>query len=90
MAIARCPNGLLFFHLLFSRPEGDAVHKALPEVCPKRLHKVPTDKRKAPTDNTKPQQTIRSPNRQYKAPTDNTKHRHIRQDLKILDKDTKY
>ena len=33
---------------------------------------------KAPTDNTKPQQTIQSPNRQYKNPTLD-KTRHIRQ-----------
>ena len=40
---------------------------------------------KAPTDYTKPQQTIQSPNRQYKNPTDNTKTRHIRQNPDILD-----
>ena len=53
---------------------------------------------KSPTDNTKPQQTIQSPNRQYKAPTDNTKpqtdnskpRQTIQRPLKILDKTIKY
>ena len=39
---------------------------------PKRLYK-------APTDYTKPRQTIQSPNRLYKAPTDYTKPQRIRQ-----------
>ena len=42
---------------------------------------------KAPTDYTKPQQTIQSPNRQYKAPTDNTKPQQTIQNPDILDKD---
>ena len=52
---------------------------------------------KAPTDYTKPQQTIGSPNRLYKAPTDYTKPpKHytkplnIRQRPKILNKTLQY
>ena len=57
---------------------------------PKKLYK-------APTDCTKPRQTIQNPNRLYKAqknytkpPDDNTKTSNTRQNQQILDKDLKY